>query len=116
MSRGTAQRESRYQNRLLRQGEENEDGDIIYEHEVQTKTGDTKTVEINATELFRPGERKTGRVDQLVIEAKLHDEGKGGGNPAKPLNSDVAKRAVERIESIGLEPAWRLVENPGDFP
>lgn len=100
---------------MLQQAEETDEG-LIYEYEIPGPEGTSKTVETNATKLFQPGERKTGRVDHLVIEAKLYDDGEGSGNPAKPLNGDVAKRAIERIESIGLEPAWRLVENPGEFP
>jgi len=53
------------------------------------------------------GTRKTGDVEHLVIEAELHDDGEGGGNPAWPINSEIAKQAIEKIESNGLQPAWR---------
>lgn len=53
------------------------------------------------------GTRKTGNIEHLVIEAELHDTGDGGGNPARPVDSETAKRAIETIESKGLQPAWR---------
>lgn len=56
------------------------------------------------------GTRKTGKVEHLVIEAELYDDGGGKGNPAKPVDAETAKRAIEKIESEGLEPAWRQVE------
>lgn len=54
-----------------------------------------------------PGTRKTGNVEHLLIEAELHDDGECGANPARPINSEVAKEAIETIEREGLQPAWR---------
>jgi len=61
------------------------------------------------------GTRKTGDVEHLLIEAEIYDDGEGGGNPARPVDGETAKRAIEKIESNGLQPAWRQVENGGDL-
>lgn len=100
---------------MLTEGERNENGDIIWEFELQKRNGEAKTVEVNATHLFQPGLRKSGDIELLVTEAELASDGEHGGNPAKPANADVAERAIRRIESEDLTPAWRVVEGP-DFP
>lgn len=99
--------------------EPDDDGRLIWEREVPALVGGTTTLETDVTALLRPGARQTGSVDHLVIEAELYaargpDE--WGGNPARPTDSETAKRAIERIEAEGLTPAWRLVDNPGAFP
>lgn len=102
--------------RMIENAEENDDGELIWEHTVPVAAGGTREIETNVTHLLTPGTRKTGTVEHLVIEAELYDEGEGGGNPARPVNAEVAKQAIEKIESEGLEPAWRLVDEPGEFP
>lgn len=101
---------------MIEKAERNDDGDLIWERETRALAGGTRTTEINVSELLRPGPRKTGNIDILIIEAELHDAGNGGGNPARPLDAQTAKRAIQAIEDRGLEPAWRQVDNPGDFP
>jgi len=96
--------------------ERNDDGRLIWEKSIGSAAGGSKTREIDVTALLNPGPRKTGNIDHLVIEAKLHERGEGGGNPAKPVDSDIAKRAIERLDEEGLEPAWRQVDELGDFP
>jgi len=95
---------------ILDQAEEDENGDLIYEFELQKRNGVAKSVEVNATHLFQPGERRVGDVAHLVTEAKLAEKGELGGNPAKPANGETAKKAIEQIEQAGLEPAWRAVD------
>lgn len=101
---------------MLDHAEPDEDDDLVWQRTVSAAAGGTKEVETNVTSLLRPGKRKTGKVEHLVIEAELYDEGEGGGNPARPVNAEVAKEAIERIEEKGLEPAWRQVDEPGEFP
>lgn len=106
--------------RMLDRAEEDDDGDLIWERDIPVLMGGTKTAETNVTNLLKPGLRKTGDVEHLVIEAELYDErdeSEWGGNPARPVDAETAKRAIERIEEKGLTPAWRLVEgNGGHFP
>jgi len=99
--------------------EENDDGDLIWKQTTRALVGGTSTREHNVTHLLQPGGRKTGIVEHLVIEAELYDERDPedwGGNPARPVDSETAKQAIARIEEKGLTPAWRLVENAGQFP
>jgi len=95
---------------MIDEAERNEDGDLIYEKAVPTATG-TTTVDVNVTTLFTPGPRQTGNVEHLIIEAELAEEkGVDGTNPATPMNAEVAKEAIERMEKRDLTPAWRLVD------
>jgi len=92
------------------EAERNDDGELIYEKTVPTATG-TTTIDVNMTTLYRPGPRQTGDVERLIIEAELAEEnGVEGTNPATPVNADVAKEAIERMEKRDLTPAWRLVD------
>jgi len=100
---------------LIEEATENDDGDLIYEREIPGPQGTTQTEEINVSALFTPGQRKTGSVEHLLVEARLYDEEEGNGNPAKPVNAEVAKQALGRMEQEGIEPAWRQVENAGEF-
>jgi len=100
---------------LIENAERDEDGRLICEIERSAAAGGTSTQEVDCTALFRPGRRVVGDVEKLVVEAELADEGEHGGNPAYPEES-VAQEAIERIEDKGLEPAWRAVENGGEFP
>jgi hypothetical protein len=105
---------------LLENAEENEDGDLIWKRTVPAPAGGTKELETNVTALLQPGLRKTGTVKHLVVEAELYDERDPedwGGNPARPIDAETAKEAIEKIEAKGLTPAWRLVDgNGGNFP
>jgi len=104
---------------MLEKAEKNENGEYIYTYTKRALAGGTSEFTTNVSALLRPGGRKTGKVDHLVIEAQLYDERDKedwGGNPARPVDSETAKRAIERIEEEGLTPAWRLVQEPGDFP
>jgi hypothetical protein len=98
--------------------ERDDDGDLVWERERQALTGGTTTHETNVSALLRPGRRQTGNVAHLVTEAELYadNEYDRGGNPARPVDSQTAARAIERIEAKGLTPAWRLVDNPGEWP
>lgn len=63
--------------------------------------------DFNVSRLFRPGKRKTGNVQMLVIEARLADEKPDKDrNPAFPVNGNIADEALDRIEAEGLDPAW----------
>lgn len=104
-----------YNAMMLQEAEENDEDNLEWSFELQKQNGEAKTVTVNATALFRPGERRSGDVDLLVTEAELAAAGDHGGNPAKPANADVARRAIQRIEDEGLEPAWRVVGG-GKFP
>jgi len=106
-------------NTMREKAEENDDGDLIWKETTQALVGGTSTREHNVTHLLQPGGRKTGIVEHLVIEAELYaerDKDEWGGNPAKPVDSETAKQAIEKIEMQGLTPAWRLVETPADWP
>ena len=86
---------------IYKKATKNDDGDYTY----KKHTGN----EFNVSRLFRPGKRKTADVDMLVQEARLAEEtADEDWNPAFPINSDVADRALERIEAEDLEPAWLL--------
>ena len=105
--------------RMREHAERDDDGALIWERERQALAGGTTTTEINVSALLRPGRRRTGNVAHLVTEAELYaerDADEWGGNPARPVDSETAARAIERIEAKGLTPAWRLVDNPGEFP
>lgn len=98
------------QDNLIKNAEENDDGELIYERVLRLRTGDVRRVEVNVTKLYEPGPTKTADVERLILSAELAEEGEGGGNPARPSNAKVAKEAIERIEAKGLEPAWRRAE------
>jgi len=101
---------------MREQAERNDKGRLVWEQTVAAAAGGHVTTEIDVTALLRPGERKTGNIEHLIIEAELHAEEEGGGNPAKPVDAETAKRAIEELEQRGLEPAWRQVETRGEFP
>jgi hypothetical protein len=99
--------------------ERDDDGRLVWERTVPALAGGTTTIEVDVTALLTPGRRQTGNVAHLVTEAELYaerDAHEWGGNPARPVDSETAARAIERIEAKGLTPAWRLVDNPGEFP
>lgn len=103
---------------ILDKATENDDGELVWTRDEPAAAGGTKEVETNVTHLLQPGRRQTGKIEHLLIEAELYDErdpDEWGGNPAYPTEG-IAEQAIERIEAEGLEPAWRLVENPGEFP
>ena len=92
---------------LLKQAERNDDGDLIYEKEYETRSGGKRTEKTNVSELLQPGKRTTGDVDILVYEAKQAAE-RGVDNPAYPATADVANEACRKIiDNLGLEPAWK---------
>jgi len=102
----------------MREKAEEQDGQLIWEKSVPAAGGGTTTREVDVTALLTPGRRQTGNVEHLLIEARLYDERdreEWGGNPAYPTEG-IVEQAIERIEAEGLEPAWRLVETPGEFP
>lgn len=74
--------------------------------------GEVET-EIDLTALYQTARRTTGDPDLLVIEAELaaDPDDSTPANPARPLDSDVAKAAVERIEQRGIRPAWEVVRD-----
>lgn len=100
---------------MRERAERDNDGRLIWEKKIASAAGGTSTKEIDVSALLRPGLRKTGNIEQLLIEAEHAAEDEHGGNPSRPVNADVAKRAIEKIESKGLEPAWRIVDKSG-FP
>ena len=94
------------------EAEENSDGDLVVTRE--GRMGNEH--DVNLTKLFRPGKRKTGNVDMLLIEARLADENPDKDrNPAFPVNGDVADEALDRMESERLEPAWLQGPSDGNY-
>lgn len=90
----------------------NDDGQLVreesgyaYQDGQQVKT----TYLLNLSAFLQAGRRTTAKIDHLVIEAELLDEHGEVGNPAYPINKDVAEQARERIRSRGLTPAWEVV-------
>jgi hypothetical protein len=102
--------------RYTDEAKRNAEGDLIYKKPVPTPGGGSTTQDVNMTTLYQPGDRRTGSVEMLRIEAEFADEGKTIDNPAKPSNADVAKEAIELIEDRGLEPAWRVCGSEGEYP
>lgn len=90
----------------------NENGDYTFKRE----TDGFGTIEVNVSELFKPGRRKTSNVKILVAEARIYaDRENGDGiNPAFPTTNDVAEEALEKIENEGLDPAWLLGPHEGN--
>lgn len=88
----------------------NKDGRKIKKEKRPAKgKGGTKTVDIDYTALFVPGASATSSVEILVIEAELAAEEDYSGNPHVPSRDSVLEAAVEKIESMGLVPAWEVV-------
>lgn len=94
--------------RMKADAERNDNGDLVFEQEYQTRQGTTKTETINLTALFTPGDRTSGDVSLLVIEAELAADGVELDNPARPATADVAERLHERLDD-GVRPAWEVV-------
>lgn len=86
------------------------DGDPMYEYTVRFGGGASKTIELNLRRLFSPGDRRTGSHDLLQAEAKLAADGVELGNPAKPVNGDVAQKHAEWCDRNDLQPAWDVCE------
>lgn len=99
---------------MLQRADPNDDGDLIYERDMQGPEGTTITQEINCTHLYTPGIRKTGNIEILLIEARMAANGKELGNPAFPVSPEVADAVVARLED-GVEPGW-VACTPGEFP
>jgi hypothetical protein len=95
---------------MVQHAERNASGELIYTSEVEVAPGMTKTVERNVRRLFTPGDRKTGNHDILQAEAKLAADGVDLGNPAKPVNGDVAEQHLEWCDREGIEPAWEVCD------
>lgn len=105
---------SEYSCPMLKQAEENEDGDLIYTEIRIGPEGREHEYELNCTKLYSPGRRKTGDLEILLIEAQLAAEGKDLGNPAFPINGEIADQLHERLPD-DMNPAW--VEcTPREFP
>lgn len=79
----------------------NSDGDLIVQKENRLGTHD-----VNMSKMFEPGKRKTSNVDMLVTEARLADKKGPLANPAFPMGEDTADKALARIDSEGIDPAW----------
>ena len=88
------------------EAERDEQGDLVYEKEVQHSQGYTVTEETNLTKLLNPGKRTTGDVKILLHEARQAAED-GVDNPAFPANVETTNEAVPKIKAEGLEPAWK---------
>ena len=95
---------------MVQDAEENNQGEPIYKREIEVAEGATKTVEVNVRRVFRPGDRRTGSHDLLRTEARMAADGVELGNPAKPINGEVAEKHVEWCEKEGLQPAWEVCE------
>ena len=91
---------------ILEEAERDENGVLVYEHTIQKPNGETKTHKTNVSALLTPGERTTTSIQNLLIEARMVDDGKEVENPWIPGNEEIAEQAIERIEREGLEPAW----------
>jgi hypothetical protein len=96
--------------RLVQEAEYDSDGEPMFTDTVLVGPGATKEIERNVRRIFSPGERNTGNHDILRAEAKLAADGVELGNPAKPINGDVAEQHVEWCEKEGIEPAWEVCE------
>lgn len=103
-----------YSCHMLREATENNDGDLIYTKEIPGPEGTTREVDVNVSKLYRPGRRKTGDVELLLIEARLAADGKELGNPAFPINGEIADQFHERL-SDDMNPAW-IECTPKEFP
>lgn len=88
--------------------ERNAEGDVVV-----TKEGRLGTHEVNISKLFRPGKRKTSNVQMLLIEARMLDQGRDVENPAFPMGDNTAEKALELMDSEGIEPAW--LQGPTDW-
>lgn len=55
-----------------------------------------------------PGDRTSGDVSLLGIEAELVAEGNELDNPARPADADTAERLHERLDD-DVRPAWEVV-------
>jgi len=93
---------------MRREADRNEAGDLIFEREVTHKEGHTVTRTTNLTALFTPGDRTSGDVSLLRIEAELAAEGAELDNPARPADADTAERLHERLGD-DVRPAWEVV-------
>ena len=87
-----------------------DEGNLIQERTIGSAQGHTETVETNLSTLMRAAPSTTADVEMLVIEAKLAAEGEGGDNPHIPKSETVRERALDQLDELGLEPAWRVAE------
>ena len=71
---------------------------------------------VNMSSLLEAGLSTTTKIDHLVIEAKLMEEGRIGHNPHIPATMEVLEQAKDRIEARGLTPAWTVFEDSPDQP
>lgn len=94
--------------------ERDDNGDLVYEKEVEHKQGHTQTKETNLSKLLNPGKRHTGDVNILLHEARQHAE-KGVDNPAYPADKETLNEAVPKIKDEGLEPAWKFHDPEEDY-
>jgi len=99
----------------LQNAEEDENGHMVWEHEVPAAAGGMTSEKIDGTILFQPGERQTGDLNVLIVEAELAKRGEHGGNPATPANGEIMDEFLSRIEETDLQPAWEVVED-SEFP
>jgi len=95
---------------LVRKAAVDADGRAVHEREVPVGAGATKTVKRDVQALFAPGPRRSGDHDLLRREARLAADGTDLANPARPVDSEVAKAHIEWCEAQDLEPAWRACE------
>jgi len=88
------------------EAEQDEQGELVHEKEIQHSQGHTVTEETNLSKLLNPGKRTTGDVNILLHEARQAEED-GVDNPAFPADADTTNEAVPKIKAEGLEPAWK---------
>lgn len=87
--------------------ERNQDGDLIKKRSSVPWGGQPTETWVNLSKLYRPGDRTTTNVEHLIIEAeKAAREGESVGNPAYPKDEETRKRALRRLDDMGLSPAW----------
>lgn len=84
----------------------NDDGEKIREIAMAGPQGTTKTIEDNVTVPYKPTVSTTGDVGLLVLEAEMQAEGRELGNPHIPATTEARDKALDRIKSAGLSPAW----------
>jgi len=87
---------------LYDDADRNDDGELILERE-----GRFTSYDVNLTSLLQPGIRKTSNPTILKVEAEhAADPDESVGNPAFPVNEDLAEKIAEWCEKNDLEPAW----------
>jgi len=102
------------QSQLVRDAEQNENGDLIYTKVwTDESSGQKKEIHINVSAINEPGIRRTGNHEILRLEAEMMDNGKELKNAAKPSDAEIAKQHVKWCEWNGYRPAWELCDYPG---